>query len=291
MRIGIYGRSFDDSFSPYIQDFFDKLGELEWELFIFEPFSSFLESRVKLPKNSIFFKKHTEIESCTYMFTIGGDGTFLDAVGMVRDKGIPLVGINTGRLGFLATIQKENILNVLDQIAWGNFKVTKRSLISLETKEGLFGDTNFALNEVSIHKKDSSSMITIHTFLDGDYLNSYWADGLIVSSPTGSTAYSLSCGGPIILPGSKNHVITPIAPHNLNVRPVVLPDQTEITMKVEGRGKEFWVALDSRSEAINASVELTIKKAEFYIHILEAHDQNFFNTLRNKMLWGLDKRN
>lgn len=291
MRVGVYGRSFDDSFIPYIQDFFDKMEELEWEVSIFEPFSSFLETRVKLPKTLKFYKKHFEIEDCKYMITIGGDGTFLDAVSLVRDKGIPLVGINTGRLGFLATVQKDSIMDVLDHIAWGNFKITRRSLLTLETKEGLFGDNNFALNEVSIHKKDSSSMITIHTYLDGDYLNSYWADGLIVSSPTGSTAYSLSCGGPIILPGSKNHVITPIAPHNLNVRPVVLPDQTEITMKIEGRGKEFWVAMDARSEAINASVELTIKKSNFYIHILQAPDQNFFNTLRNKMLWGLDKRN
>lgn len=291
MLVGVYGRSFEDNFIPFIQDFFDKITELGWKCILFEPFSTFLEDRVELPENIKFFKQHHEIKDCTYFFTIGGDGTFLDAVGVIRDKSIPIIGINTGRLGFLATIQKDDILNVLDHIAWGNYKVTKRSLLTLETEQKLFGEKNFALNEVSIHKKDSSSMITIHTYLDGDYLNSYWADGLIISSPTGSTAYSLSCGGPIILPGSKNLVITPIAPHNLNVRPVVLPDYTEIKMKIEGRGKEFWVALDSKSEAISSSVELLVKKADFHIHILETHDQNFFNTMRNKMLWGLDKRN
>jgi NAD+ kinase len=225
------------------------------------------------------------------MLSIGGDGTFLETVSFVRDSTIPILGINTGRLGFLANVAKTEISEAIDSLARKKFTVEKRALLSVTKPENLFGEVNYGLNEITILKKDSSAMVTIHTYINGDYLNSYFADGLIVATPTGSTAYSLSCGGPLVMPGSQNFVITPIAPHNLNVRPLVISDNNIITLKVEGRSPNYLVSLDSRSETIDDSTELTLKKADFYIHLIKLENQHFFNTIRNKLLWGLDKRN
>ena len=191
----------------------------------------------------------------------------------------------------MASTYKENIVNVLNSIKDNKYRLQTRSMLNLITEEQLFGEDNFALNELTVHKKDSSSMITIHTYIGDLYLNSYWADGLIVATPTGSTAYSLSCGGPIMVPGAQDYVITPIAPHNLNVRPVVVPDDRTIRLKIEGRGKEYLCSLDSRSVTIDSAVELTIKKANFQINVIQTENQNFLNTIRNKMMWGLDRRN
>lgn len=292
MRIGIYGRSFDDSFIPNIQELFNTIRVFNWEISVYEPFYSYLTPRINLDFQPSFFNKHHEVKGdVDILISIGGDGTFLETIHIVRDSGIPVLGINTGRLGFLASTFKEEIVSVLQSIKDGKYRIQERSLLTLVTENNLFGEDNFALNELTVHKKDSSSMITIHTYIGDLFLNSYWADGLIVSTPTGSTAYSLSCGGPIIVPGAKDYVITPIAPHNLNVRPVVVPDDRIIRLKVEGRGREYLCSLDSRSVAIDSSIELVIKKAEFNMNVIQTEGQNFLNTIRKKMMWGLDNRN
>jgi len=230
-------------------------------------------------------------EGIDLFISVGGDGTILDATTLIRDTEIPIIGVNTGRLGFLADIAKDQIPKTIKQLVNKKFSIDQRSLLHLDTDIPIFGDLNFALNEVTISRKDTTSMITITTYINDQYLNSYWADGLIISTPTGSTGYSLSCGGPIVMPGSQNFIITPIAPHNLNVRPLVISDEYEIKVKVEGRASQFLVALDSRIQTIDAGIELTIKKEAFKINMVETETQDFASTLRNKLLWGLDKRN
>ncbi|MEX1001786.1 MAG: NAD kinase [Crocinitomicaceae bacterium] len=292
MRIGIYGRSFDDSFIPNIQVLFNTLNVYGWEVCIYEPFMSFLEPRISMEVEPQLFKKHQDVRNnIDVLISIGGDGTFLETIHIVRDSGIPILGVNTGRLGFLASTSKENIKSSLQDIKEGRYRLQTRSLLKLVTEENLFGEDNFALNELTVHKKETSSMITIHTYIGDLYLNSYWADGLIVATPTGSTAYSLSCGGPIMVPGVRDHVITPIAPHNLNVRPVVVPDSRTIRLKIEGRGRNYLCSLDSRSVTIDSAIELVLQKAEFEINVIQTEGQNFLNTIRNKMMWGLDRRN
>lgn len=292
MRIGIYGRSYDDSFIPNIQELFDTLTSFKWSVSIYQPFRSYLSPRLQIDDLNDVFNKHQDIkDSIDVLICIGGDGTFLETINIVRNSGIPILGINTGRLGFLASTYKENIVTVLNSLKDEKYRLQTRSMLTLITEEQLFGEDNFALNELTVHKKDSSSMITIHTYIGDLYLNSYWADGLIVATPTGSTAYSLSCGGPIMVPGAQDYVITPIAPHNLNVRPVVVPDDRTIRLKIEGRGQEYLCSLDSRSVTINSAVELTIKKANFQLNVIQTENQNFLNTIRNKMMWGLDRRN
>lgn len=293
MRIGIFGRNFNDSFVPSIQELFNTIQLFGWEVMIYKPFYPSLQDRINIDAKPVFFSNHSEIwGKIDLLISIGGDGTFLETVHIVRDSGIPVLGVNTGRLGFLASTHKDEIREVLQHIREEKFRLQSRILLTLETKEKLFGEDNFALNELTIHKKDSSSMITIHTYIDDLFLNSYWADGLIIATPTGSTAYSLSCGGPIMVPGSKSYVITPIAPHNLNVRPIVVPDSKTIRIKVEGRDTdEFLCTLDSSSVTIDSSIELTIKKAHFELNIIQTENQNFLNTIRNKMMWGLDGRN
>jgi NAD+ kinase len=292
MKVGIYGRSFNESFIPNIQELFNTLDLFEWQISLYQPFRSYLLPRISIKNESPVFNKYEDVkDDLDLIICIGGDGTFLETIHIVRDSGIPILGINTGRLGFLASTYKEDIVNVLNSIKEEKYRLQTRSLIQLITNEGLFGEDNFALNELTVHKKESSSMITIHTYIGDLYLNSYWADGLIVATPTGSTAYSLSCGGPIMVPGAKDYVITPIAPHNLNVRPVVVPDDRTIRLKIEGRGREFLCSMDSRSVTIDSSIELTIKRAEFQINVIQTENQNFLNTIRNKMMWGLDRRN
>lgn len=292
MKIAIYGRSFDNSFSVYVQQLIDVINDYGWGITIYEPYFSYLHPRLTINDNLETYKKHADIkDDVDIMISIGGDGTFLETIHLVKDSGIPILGVNAGRLGFLASTQKEDIKDVLRQIKEGLYRLQPRSLIKLNNDLDLFDGKNYALNELTVHKKDSSSMITIHTYIDDLFLNSYWADGLIISTPTGSTAYSLSCGGPILVPGAKDFVITPIAPHNLNVRPVVVPDSRKITLKIEGRSKEFLCSMDSNSVPIDASMELTITKAPYMINIIQTQDQNFLNTIRRKMHWGADERN
>ena len=292
MRIAIYGRPTNDNTSEYIQQLFYKLNEYKTEILIYEPFYQFIKQKLELVGNIKTFSSHTDLSGrVETMLSLGGDGTFLETLSFVRDSEIPVLGLNTGRLGFLATVAKSEINDAVAALAEKRYSIEKRSLLSVSGPKGIFGEVNYGLNELTVLKKDTSSMITINAFINGDYLNSYFADGLIIATPTGSTAYSLSCGGPLIMPGSENFVITPIASHNLNVRPFVISDNNVITLKVEGRSPNYLVTLDSRSEIIESSTELTIKKADFYAHLIKLENQSFFTTMRNKLLWGLDKRN
>ncbi len=292
MEIAIFGKSFGEVFYDNCKQLFDYLHETGSKIYIYKPFYDFLVGEVRiLPHVAGFFNTSADLPQVDMLFSIGGDGTFLQAVTFVRDSGIPVVGINSGRLGFLADISRDELPVALKEIDSGRFKVKDLSLLELTAPSNLLGEFNYALNEFAVHKQDSSSMITIHTFLNNEYLNSYWADGLIVSTPTGSTAYSLSVGGPIMHPASKGIIITPIAPHNLTVRPLVVPDDMELTLKVEGRGGKFLASLDSRSVVVDEGTELKIRKAAFSINMVERSDQSFYSTLRNKLMWGADRRN
>jgi NAD+ kinase len=239
------------------------------------------------------FTSHLDLKNVDLLLSIGGDGTILRATTFVRDSGIPILGINAGRLGFLAKVQKDNIAVLLEKIVNKQFSLSERSLISLTSsaENASFQGLNFALNEVSVSRKDTTSMITVETYLNKEYLTSYWADGLIIATPTGSTGYSLSCGGPVLLPDVASFVITPIAPHNLNARPLVIPDDTEITMKISSRESQYLVSLDSRIIPLDKGIELTVKKAPFKIKMIEIEEESFLQTLRKKLLWGEDKRN
>ena len=238
------------------------------------------------------FSSHLDFQAgIDLVISVGGDGTFIKTVGFIRDSGVPILGINTGRLGFLANIRRDEIEETMELIHQKNYVFEVRSLLSVETKNKIFGEDNFALNEVTVHKKDTASMITVNATLGDEYLNSYWADGLIVATPTGSTAYSLSCGGPIITPGCHVHILTPIAAHNLNVRPMVVADDLEIKLTVEGREKSYLVSLDSKTKNIAAGEEIIIRKAKFMVNVIKFEDNNFLDTIRKKMLWGIDQRN
>jgi NAD+ kinase len=292
MRIAVFGKQFGEVFFNACKSLFQILKENEVELIIHKPFFDFLLGSVKMkPEVDGFFTWHEEIADVDLVFSIGGDGTFLEAVTYVRDKGIPIVGINSGRLGFLADISQGEMKVALRDVLEGRYKLRQLDLLVLETSGNHFGDYNFALNELAISKRDSSAMIIIHTYVNDEFLNSFWADGLIISTTTGSTAYSLSVGGPILHPDSKSLIITPIAPHNLNVRPIVVPNDVEVTLMVEGRDSKFLASLDSRSEVFENTVHLKVKKAGFSINVIELERHSFFTTLRNKLMWGVDKRN
>ncbi len=239
------------------------------------------------PRVFDFFTK--DDQNIDFLCSVGGDGTILETVSIVRDSGIPVLAINTGRLGFLAGINSSEIEEAIVAIEVGQYFLEARSILNLETSSDVF-DFNYALNDFVIHKKETSSMIVVHTYLNGEFLNSYWSDGLIVSTPTGSTGYSLSCGGPIISPKSDSFVITPIAPHNLNVRPIVISDDVVISFEIEGRASSYLASLDSRSQSITNDVKMAIKKADFCLNIIRMNNENFLNTLRNKLNWGYDKR-
>jgi len=292
MRVAIYGRKFSKDFVPYFQILLKELENNNIEYIIYSRFYKFLKKiGVIFPENVQEYTRKTYPKlPVDFLFTIGGDGTILDTISSIK-KEIPIVAVNSGRLGFLSNTAKTEIKEVISQLISKEYRIEERTLISLETKAKLFGKYNFALNELTVHKKDSSSMITIHVYVNGIFLNSYWADGLIIATPTGSTAYSLSCGGPIIMPNSDNFVITPIAPHNLNIRPIVVPDDSVIELKVEGREEKFLATLDSRSEEISVENILVIKKSKLKINLVQFPNQNFFNTIRNKLMWGMDKRN
>ncbi len=292
MKIAIYARNTNDNISEHIQFLFHKLNEHKTEIYIHETYYKFAKQKLNISGDIKTFNSHNDLKGkVDCLLSLGGDGTFLETISYIRDSNIPILGINTGRLGFLANVAKTEIGNAIDDLVNKKFSLEKRALLSVTQPKNLFGEVNYGLNELTILKKDSSSMITIHAYINDEYLNSYFADGLIVATPTGSTAYSLSCGGPLVMPGSQNFVITPIAPHNLNVRPLVISDNNKITLKVEGRSPNYLLSLDSRSEVIDASIEITIQKADFYVQLIKLENQNFFNTIRNKLMWGLDKRN
>lgn len=292
MKIAVFGKLFQEKHIPNVQQLMNLFELNGAELIIFEPFWKYLQKFVNVNTDSLsFFNSSEELIGVDCVISVGGDGTMLETATFVRDSGIPVLGINTGRLGFLSSVSEGEIGKAVESILSGNYEIEERTMISLEEQNGVFGEVNFALNEITVQKKDSSSMITIHAYIDDQYFTSYWADGLIIATPTGSTAYSLSCGGPMIFPGSDNFVITPIAPHNLTVRPVVLTDKSVIRLKVEGRSDNFLVALDSRSQSMDYSVELVLKKTNFKINLIKLDNHNFIHTLRNKLMWGADKRN
>ncbi|MBE0661827.1 MAG: NAD kinase [Bacteroidales bacterium] len=292
MRIALYGKSADSEGIACLKPLFERFSHHQISYIIYKPFYEVLRSEIDLGDNpALFTSKDVLKDKADFLFSIGGDGTLLDTLTLVRDSGIPVMGINLGRMGFLSSISKKDIIPAIDAIVSGEYVLDSRELLSLETSGNLFGELNFALNELTINKKDTSSMILIHVYVDEKFLHAYWADGLIISTPTGSTAYSLSCNGPIIAPDAANFVITPIATHNLTVRPVVIPDKSIIRIKVEGREKEYLVSLDSRSEVIHPETELLVRKANFRINLLQMKDQYFFRTIREKLSWGQDIRN
>ncbi|MFT5252271.1 MAG: NAD+ kinase [Flavobacteriales bacterium] len=294
MKVAIYGQYYQNSTEPIIRDIFVFFNKNNIDLVIEANFLELLYEKKIVQKEYKTFSSPNELDnSFDVLISIGGDGTILRAATLVRDSGVPILGINAGRLGFLATVQKENIDSFLQIVIDKKYSLSQRTLLSLscDPPNAALEDINFAMNEVSVSRKDTTSMITIDTFLNDEYLNSYWADGLIISTPTGSTGYSLSCGGPILTPDVKSLVITPIAPHNLNARPLVIPDDTIIRLKVSGREENYLVSLDSRITSVANESVLTISKTPFQINMVEIPDETFLKTLRSKLLWGEDKRN
>ncbi|PVX45330.1 NAD+ kinase [Flavobacterium sp. 103] len=294
MKVAIYGQYYLVSTEPIIKDIFVFFNNNNVEMVIESDFLNMLYEKKIIEKEYNTFSFNDELDSSFDMLiSIGGDGTILRAVTLVRNSGVPILGINAGRLGFLATVQKENIAAFMQFVIDKKYKISKRTLLSLtcspenKTIEGL----NFAMNEISVSRKETTSMITIDTYLNDEFLNSYWADGLIIATPTGTTGYSLSCGGPILTPDVKSIVITPIAPHNLNARPLVVPDTTEVRLKVSGREQQYLVSLDSRITSVANDSILTIKKTDFEINMVEIPEETFLKTLRTKLLWGEDRRN
>lgn len=293
MKVAIYGQYYKVDDELYLEELLHTLQENNIEFVVESHFYSGFKDSIQ-HKNIQTFSSYEELDnSFDFMFTVGGDGTILRAVTFLRDSNIPIVGINTGRLGFLATVKKEEITTSIELLLKKEYKVRQRSLLSISTTSGneSLNELNFALNEVSVSRKNTASMITIETYLDDEYLTSYWADGLIIATPTGSTGYSLSCGGPIITPQAKSFVLTPIAPHNLNARPLVIPDETNIKFKVTGREEKFFLSLDSRMITIESGAEIAVKKANFHLNMVEINQQTFIKTLREKLLWGQDTRN
>jgi NAD+ kinase len=292
MKIAIYSRILEEEKRSDIQLFFDEINKQKITIVIFLPFFEEIKDRIKLPENiSTFYLSEDLNEEIDFVISLGGDGTLLDTVTLVRDKGIPIMGINFGRLGFLAGIGREQLDDAVKALANQAYVVDKRTLIHLDASISMFGHVPFGLNEFSIHKRDTAPMIKIHTYLNGEFLNTYWADGLIVATPTGSTGYSLSCNGPIVFPDSGSFLITPVAPHNLNVRSILVPDNNIISFEIESRADQIICALDSRREIVSKNVQLAVKKESFSVNLVRLTENNFLQTLHNKLTWGLDRRN
>jgi len=292
MKAAIYSRVMEQDQRENVQLFFDELAKQKIKPLIYEQFHEQIKNTIRLPEDTTTFSLSEHITpEIEFIISLGGDGTLLDTITLIRDKPISILGINFGRLGFLASIGQHEIKEAIQAIAKRTFVTDKRTMIHLDADLPLFGSVPYALNEFAIHKRDTATMIKIHTYLNGEFLNTYWADGLIVATPTGSTGYSLSCGGPIVFPESGSFVITPVAPHNLNARPIVVPDDNVISFEVESRYDEIICALDSRREIVGKNVSLAIRKESFDINLLRLSENNFLQTLHNKLTWGLDKRN
>lgn len=292
MKVAIYSRVIDYDQKGEVQQLFDQLGKENMELVIYEPFYETIRSSFRFPDKISIFKDSNDLTAAIdFLISLGGDGTLLDTVTLVRNKNIPVLGINFGRLGFLASIGRTELTTAVQSLVKRTIVIDKRSLIHLDANKPLFGEVPYGLNEFAIHKTDTSPMIKIHTYLNGEFLNTYWADGLIVATPTGSTGYSLSCSGPVVFPESASFVITPVAPHNLNVRPIVVGDDNIISFEVEGRADHFICALDSRKELVDKKVQLAVQREAFTLSLVRLNENNFLQTLRNKLSWGLDTRN
>lgn len=293
MKVGIISKEVFDRYNlDVLSDLIAKLSQANIEVWFHKrAIKQITLFDFKVETENVFSDDLELISQFDYVISVGGDGTILRTLQVIKDTCVPVIGINAGRLGFLATLQPEEIDLLVNCIKSRSFDIQKRSLLKLESYDLLFKDFPYALNDFVIHKKDTSSMITVKTFLNGEFLNSYWADGLIVSTPTGSSGYNMSCGGPIVFPGADSLVITPIAPHNLNLRPVVISDDYVISFEIEGRSESFLVSLDSRSESITSEVQLGVKKADFYFHLAFPQDRGYFYALRHKLMWGIDRRN
>ncbi len=290
MNITLHGIGFQKEFIPHVEQLINILKSRGSRIFFTEPFLKSLKKHVRV-KDFQLLESKFHLKEMDFVISVGGDGTLLDSVCLVGNYEVPIVGINTGRLGFLATIANSDIDVAINLLLDGQYTLEKRALLTVLSDMPLFNGLNFGLNEFTIHKRDTSSMITVHTYIDGQYLNSYWADGLIAATPTGSTGYSLSCGGPLISPDARNFVITPVSPHNLNVRPIIVSDDSEMTFHIEGRSEKFLISLDSRSTPIDASVQLKVKRADFSARLVKFENYHFFDTLRQKLNWGFDLRN
>lgn len=290
MKIAIYSRGGESVPLDHLNELLLALNRARCTPYLFAPFAA--QVKEGLTSEIHTFSSSADLEDdFDCMISLGGDGTMLDTVTLIRDKNIPLLGVNFGRLGFLASLGKEDMSTAVTALVERTYVIEKRSLIHVDANVPLFGETPYALNEFVIHKKDTSSMIKIHTYLNGEFLNTYWADGLIVSTPTGSTGYSLSCNGPVVFPDTESFIITPVAPHNLNVRPIVIPDHNVISFEVEGRMDQFICTMDSRKESVDTNVQLAVKKEDFKINLVRLNENNFLQTLRKKLAWGFDTRN
>jgi NAD+ kinase len=292
MKVAVYSRVMDDDQRQDFQSFFDELNTQKIKPVIFHSFYNQIKNKIEFSSDLEVFQQAEEISSgIQAIISLGGDGTLLDTVTLVRGHHVPIMGINFGRLGFLASIGRSEVKLAIKALVNHSFVVDKRTLIHLDSNLSLFGNVPYGLNEFSIHKQDVAPMIKIHTYVNGEFLNTYWADGLIVATPTGSTGYSLSCNGPVVFPESGSFVITPVAPHNLNVRPIVVPDDNIISFEIESRSEQAICSLDSRREIVNKDVQLAVRKESFMLSLIRLNENNFLQTLRNKLTWGLDKRN
>ena len=290
--IALYGKTLGQEHASYLQLLVDKLKDSGYKLALYKPFWEKIQKLVELKGTFDLYENHHELAGqVDYLFSIGGDGTLLDTITLIRDSGIPVLGINMGRLGFLSSVPRDKIIKAIDDIDEGRYSIEERALLRLNNRGDLFGETSYALNELTIHKRQAHSMLTVKAYVDDRFMNSYWADGLIVATPTGSTAYSLSCGGPIVTPDSCNFIITPIATHNLTVRPIVVPDSSRIKLSVEGRNDDYYLGLDSRYVSMDKPLEIDISKERFGIKLVQLEHEAFFTTIRKKLNWGLDYRN
>ncbi len=291
-NIALYARKVTKQNISVFKNIIETLENLECKVILENDLKKQLVHKASIGQDYSSFDSHTDFSSgIDLAISIGGDGTFIQTVKYIRNSGVPIIGINTGRLGFLANVSLESMQETLEAVKRKEFVYQSRSLMRLDMDQNPYGEDNFALNEVTLHKRDAASMITVDASLEGKYLNSYWADGLIVATPTGSTAYSLSCGGPIVTPGCQVHMLTPIAPHNLNVRPMVVPDHMPISLTVQGRERRYLISLDGISHSIKQGELVTVSKADFMLNVIKFEDNNFLDTIRNKMMWGIDKRN
>lgn len=293
MQVVVFSQYLKDGDLPHVQHLFDVLHEFGIAAYVNKSYLESIRGVVYFKTNVGEFEGYMDfkVRKFDFVITLGGDGTILAAATFVRDTGVPILGINLGRLGFLATVNKNFIRGAVELLIKGDYTVESRSTLSLESHPNIFGEISFALNDFTILKRDTSSMITINTFVNGAYLNTYWADGLILSTPTGSTGYSLSCGGPIVFPDSTNFVLTPVAPHNLNVRPLIIDDASVIAFEVEGRAENFLCTLDSRFEVITSDYQLAVRRGDFSINMVHLKDVGFLDAIRNKLTWGTDQRN
>ena len=290
MIVAVYNRTFGKEDIPAISKILSALQAHKIQLVFYKDFYNQLKDSFSFDETPAFFTSRLDLPIQTDMLiSLGGDGTMLDTVSFIGDSNIPLIGINLGRLGFLAAISENEAADAIESLVRGSYTIEKRSLLHLESSMPIFEDAPFALNEFTIHRKDSSSMIKIHTYLNGEFLNTYWADGLIVATPTGSTGYSLSCGGPVVFPQTSSFVITPVAPHNLSTRPIIVPDDNVISFELEGRTDHFLCTLDSRTETIPTSIQLAVKKENFTISLIRPDEHNFLKTIRQKLYWGIDR--